>query len=58
VSRLTDFLTLYRITARFLLSFALATGISLSGGLVAFYIKQFIAGSAGGVGTERFYALP
>jgi hypothetical protein len=48
---------LYRVTALFLLAFALAAALSVSGGLIAFCIKRFIAGSAGGVGPEQFYAL-
>jgi hypothetical protein len=49
---------LYRITALFLLAFALVVALSISGGLIAFYIKAFIPTSSGGVGPELFYAPP
>ena len=47
---------LYTVTALFLLSFALAVALSLSGGLISFFIKYCIPGSLGGVGPELLYA--
>jgi hypothetical protein len=49
---------LYRFTALFLLAFALVIALSVSGGIVAFYIKTFIPGSTGGMGPEVFYEPP
>jgi hypothetical protein len=49
---------LYRVTALFLLAFALVVALSISGGLIAFCIKAFIPNSLGGVGPEVFYAPP
>jgi hypothetical protein len=49
---------LYRVTALFLLAFALVVALSVSGGLIAFCIKAFIPNSVGGVGPEVFYAPP
>jgi hypothetical protein len=49
---------LYRLTALFLLAFALVIALSVSGGIIAFCIKAFIPGSAGITGPEVFYALP
>jgi hypothetical protein len=47
---------LYRVTALFLLAFALTAALSISGGFIAFCIKAFIPGSAGITGPEEFYA--
>jgi hypothetical protein len=49
---------LYRLTALFLLAFALTVAVSVSGGIIAFCIKAFIPSSAGITGPEEFYAPP
>jgi hypothetical protein len=49
---------LYRLTALFLLAFALTVALSISGGFVAFCIKAFIPSSADITGPEEFYAPP
>jgi hypothetical protein len=49
---------LYRLTALFLLAFALCAALSVSGGLIAFCIKAFTPGPAEIPGPEEFYAPP
>jgi hypothetical protein len=49
---------LYRVTALFLLAFALTAALSVSGGLIAFCIKTFTSGSVEIPGPEEFYAPP
>jgi hypothetical protein len=49
---------LYRLTALFLLAFALTIALSVSGGLIAFCIKALTPGPADIPGPEEFYAPP
>ena len=49
---------LYRVTALFLLAFALTVALSVSGGFIAFCIKAFTPGSVDIPGPEEFYASP
>jgi hypothetical protein len=51
-------MALYRLTALFLLAFALVVAVSVSGGIIAFCIKALTPGSAGMMGPEVFYVLP